>query len=165
MDLNQRKEQFSDAYVKAVAAVAGYAWYKPSVDDDSIDLGLAMRGGAGKIHSPRLEIQLKCHAAATPTEDEFSFRLNLKNYDDLRNPRAQIRRILVVVLVPDDLEDYLDETESQLSLRRCAYWLNLAGLADSDNDTGKTVRIPRSQRFCVQSLQGIMKRLGEGELP
>ncbi len=64
--LNQMKEQFSHAYVKAVAAVAGFAWYKPSVDDDSIDLGLAQRGGGGTTRSPRLEIQLKCHAMATP---------------------------------------------------------------------------------------------------
>ena len=38
MDINQRKEQFSRAYVLAVASAAGYAWYQPSVDDDSIDL-------------------------------------------------------------------------------------------------------------------------------
>src|SRR4051812_34304029 len=30
MDMNQRKEQFSRAYVLAVAATAGYAWYQPS---------------------------------------------------------------------------------------------------------------------------------------
>ena len=165
MESNQRKEQFSHAYVKAVAAVAGFAWYKPSVDDDSVDLGLAMRGGEGKIRSPRLEMQLKCHAAAIPTEDEFSFWSSLKNYDDLRDLSAAVRRILVVVLVPDDLEEYLVASETQLSLRRCAYWLNLGGLPDSDNETGITVRIPRSQRFCVQSLQGIMRRLGEGQLP
>lgn len=41
MEISQRKEQFSRAYVLAVAAAAGYAWYQPSVDDDSIDLGLA----------------------------------------------------------------------------------------------------------------------------
>ncbi len=43
MDIDQRKEQFSHAYVKAVAAVAGFAWYKPSVDDDSIDLAWLRR--------------------------------------------------------------------------------------------------------------------------
>jgi len=38
VDLNQRKEQFSNAYVRAVASVAGFTLAKPEVDDDSIDL-------------------------------------------------------------------------------------------------------------------------------
>ncbi len=34
MDINAQKEQFSLAYVQAVAAVAGYSWSQPSVDED-----------------------------------------------------------------------------------------------------------------------------------
>jgi hypothetical protein len=165
MDLNQQKEQFSHAYVKAVAAVAGFAWYKPSVDDDSIDLGLAQTGGAGTVRSPRLEMQLKCHAQSTPTSDHFSFALSLKNYDDLRDPNVMINRILVVVLVPDDLDEYLAQTEKQLSLRRCGYWVSLRGLPASENQTRKSVQIPRTQRFTVKSLQEIMQRISEGDLP
>ncbi|HJT33108.1 MAG TPA: DUF4365 domain-containing protein [Pirellulales bacterium] len=165
MDLNQRKEQFSHAYVKAVAAVAGFAWYKPSVDDDSIDLGLAQRGGSGTIRSPRLEIQLKCHAMPIPEADDFGFWLDLKNYDDLRDERVEVKRILVVVLVPDDLADYLVENEQQLAMRRCAYWLSLRGFPPTENDTGQTIRISRSQRFTVQSLQGMMERISLGSVP
>lgn len=164
MDLNQRKEQFSHAYVKAVAAVAGFAWYKPSVDDDSIDLGLAQRGGAGTIKSPRLEMQLKCHAMATPAEPDFGFWLDLKNYDDLRDS-TEVKRILVVVLVPDGLADYLAESETELALRRCGYWMSLRGAPATVNETGKTVRISRAQTFTVQALQGIMQRIGQGALP
>jgi hypothetical protein len=164
MDLNQRKEQFSHAYVKAVAAVAGFAWYKPSVDDDSIDLGLAQRGGAGTVKSPRLEMQLKCHAMVTPVEPDFSFWLDIKNYNELRE-LTEVRRILVVVLVPDHLADYLAESETELSLRRCGYWMSLHGMPVTPNETGQTVRIPRVQAFTVQALQGIMQRIGQGALP
>jgi hypothetical protein len=59
MRINQREEQFSRAYVHAVASVAGYALYKPYVDDDSIDCGIAARGDAGIFFSPRVELQLK----------------------------------------------------------------------------------------------------------
>ena len=38
MTENDQKEAISRAYVKAVAAVAGFATYRPSIDDDSIDL-------------------------------------------------------------------------------------------------------------------------------
>lgn len=95
MDINQRKEQFSRAYVLAVAAAAGYAWYQPSVDDDSIDLGLAVKGGGGTVRSPRLEMQLKCRAAELPPGDHFSHDLKLKNYEDLRDATVQVPRILM----------------------------------------------------------------------
>ncbi|MCL6543278.1 MAG: DUF4365 domain-containing protein [Roseiflexus sp.] len=45
MNLSRQKEQFSIAWVRAVVSVAGYAVYHPEVDDDSVDLGIAVRGG------------------------------------------------------------------------------------------------------------------------
>jgi hypothetical protein len=165
MDIDQQKEQFSHAYVKAVAAVAGFAWYKPSVDDDSVDLGLAQRGGGGTIRSPRLELQLKCAARTTPTEEEFGFSIKLKNYDDLRDPNVLVPRLLVVILVPDDLADWLAHTETELALRRCGYWSNLRGLPPTTNATGQTVPMSRQRRFTIESLRAIMERIGNGELP
>jgi hypothetical protein len=35
VDINQQKEQFSNAYLQAITSVAGYSLYKPAVDDDS----------------------------------------------------------------------------------------------------------------------------------
>jgi hypothetical protein len=59
MDINQQKEQFSNIYLRAVTTVAGYSLYKPFVDDDSVDWGVAAKGGTGPIRAPRLELQLK----------------------------------------------------------------------------------------------------------
>src|SRR5688500_13805083 len=118
MDPNAQKEQFSRAYVQAVTAVSGYAWYSPSVDDDSVDFGIAESGGRGTVRSPRLELQLKWHAAITPGGDHLSFRVKMKNYDDLRDPYVQVPRILVVVLVPDLPADWLTSSESELVVRR-----------------------------------------------
>ena len=36
MDISQRKEQFSIAYVRAIASVAGFSVSTPGVDDDSV---------------------------------------------------------------------------------------------------------------------------------
>ena len=165
MDIDQRKEQFSHAYVKAVAAVAGFAWYKPSVDDDSIDLGLAQTGGGGTTRSPRLDMQLKCRAAAIPSDTVFSHAIKLKNYDDLRDTNVLVPPILVVVLVPDDPGEWLVHSETELAIRRCGYWLSLHGLPASTNQTGQTVQMNRSQTFSVDALRGIMERIGNGRLP
>ena len=63
MDLNQQKEQFSIAYVHAVAAVVGLKVFRSDVDDDSVDIGLGQTGGGGTICSPKLDLQLKCEVA------------------------------------------------------------------------------------------------------
>jgi hypothetical protein len=147
------------------SAAAGYAWYTPSVDDDSIDLGLAEKGGSGMIRSPRLELQLKCHAAGTPADSHFSDRLKIKNYEDLRDETVQVPRILVVVLVPDQVEDWLEASEQDLVMRRCGYWMSLHGLPATTNENTVTVQIARQQCFHPESLRAIMQRVGLGVLP
>jgi hypothetical protein len=164
MDRKQQKEQFSQAYVQAIAACAGFAWSKPSVDEDSVDLMLSQRGGRGTIRSPRLEIQLKCteKEAILGEDGTFPFSIPRKNYDDLRDITLHVPRILVVVFVPADVEDWLSQKEEELVMRRCGYWANLRGRPESQNEHGQTIRIPNNQRFTVAALQGIMERVGEG---
>jgi Domain of unknown function (DUF4365) len=165
MDLNQQKEQFSRAYVHAVAACAGFAWSVASVDDDSVDMTLHQTGGGRIVRSPKVDLQLKCKAMVSPTESTFSHFIKLKNYDDLRDEAVATPRILIVVLVPDDPADWLFHTEVELAVRRCGYWHSLRGLPPSVNPTGQTVQISRERTFTVEALRGIMERIGSGELP
>ncbi len=48
MHRTMQMEEFSRAYVKAIAAQARYTPYRPEVDDDSIDIGVAGRGIIGR---------------------------------------------------------------------------------------------------------------------
>ena len=164
MDVDAQKEEFSRAYVRAVAAVAGFAWSQPSVDDDSIDLTLAAKGGNGTFRSPKLDLQLKCHAALMPLDSHMSYPLKLKNYNELRDIFL-VPRILVVVLVPDKVVDWLNHSEAELQLRRSGYWVNLRGLPASANTTTVTVQIPRHQLFTPDELRQIMQRIGAGGSP
>lgn len=165
MDLNAQKEQFSRAYVQAVAAVAGYAWSQPSVDNDSVDQTLSARGGGGTIKSPKLDLQLKCHARSAPAEMEFTYPLKIKNYDDQRDDSVMVPRILVVVLVPDQLADWINHTESQLALRRCGYWTSLRGLPATQNANTVSVTVHRSQQFHCDGVLQLMQRIAAGGLP
>jgi hypothetical protein len=80
--IDQKKKQFSVAYLHAVAAAAGYATYRPSVDEDSIDWGLAAKDG-GAVRSPRLELQLKCTERDDFDGVDLRFPLKVKNFNDL----------------------------------------------------------------------------------
>lgn len=158
MEPNQQKEQFSIAYVRAVASVAGFSVTEKEVDDDSIDLIIASRGKKGSIRSPRLELQLKCTSAEIPKDNHFSYELKRKNYDDLRGNDFVVPRILVVVIVPSDVSYWLYQTEEELSLRRCGYWLSLKEHPETQNTTSVTVNIPKENVFSVDQLNQLMWR-------
>ena len=164
MDINQQKEQFSITYVRAIAAVAGYSLYRPEIDNDSVDLGILSRGGTGKIFSPRLELQLKCTARDVLENNSIKYPLIIKNYHDLRI-NSLVPRILVVVLVPEKITDWIKQTEDELCLRYCAYWVSLRGMPDTTNTTNVTIEIPRSNQFTPNALQTIIQRISFGDLP
>jgi hypothetical protein len=169
MELNDQKELFSGAYLRAVAAVAGFDIYKPGeLDRDSVDWGIAARGGLGTYKSPRLELQLKCTSPEKIAGDTLPFRLKQKNYDDLIID-VLVPRILLVVAVPSDtVSDWLSQNDERMILRRCGYWLNLRGMAPSV-DTGAsdprvTVHLPRAQLFTPEALGTMMQSISATRL-
>ncbi|MEG3956266.1 DUF4365 domain-containing protein [Microcoleus sp. herbarium2] len=165
MEINQQKEQFSNIYLQAVTTVAGYSVYKPFVDDDSVDWGVAAKGGTGPIRAPRLELQLKSTSRDIQDDTSIRYPLKLKNYDDLRMDNFAIPRILVVVLIPKTPEDWLTQSETKLCIRGCGYWISLRGMPETPNTNSVNVTIPKTNQFTVAALQSIMERISQGVQP
>ena len=112
---------------------------------------------------PRLDLQLKCTADEGVLHDELlHFPLKIKNYKDLSH-EGLVPHALIVVLVPNQVDDWLSQTEEELVLRRCAYWFSLLGEPAVDNVESITVRIPRANQFTPQALQDMMRRINDGE--
>ena len=165
MDLNLQKEQFSNAYVRAVAAAAGFQVYKPEPDIDKIDWVIAAPGPRKTVRSPKVEIQLKCTSREILRAHHLAFFVDSETYDNLRDPNHMVPRILLVVVVPNEVNDWLVHAEENLALHHCGYWFSLRDLPPSDNETGETIHIPRAQQFTVDALTGMMERLGVGGSP
>jgi Domain of unknown function (DUF4365) len=168
MNLNDKKEHFSYAYFRAVVCAAGFCVYRPEVDKDSIDLGIAMDGPGQTTRSPRLETQVKCTAAGELADDRLSFQLKLKNYDDLRFENFLVPRILVVITVPENEDDWIAQTDRELALRHCGYWVSLRGkpaYAGAAVDPKVTIHLPRNQPFSVLEVRRLMEMVGREEKP
>jgi hypothetical protein len=164
MDLSQRKEQFCYAFVQAVAAVAGFAHYLMSVDDDSVDIGFARRGARGTTRAPRVEAQLKCWGQGALTRD-VGFPLKRKNYDDLRAADLAVPRILIVLSVPENLAEWLHQDHDQMLVRHCARWASLRGMPPTDNQKSVTVTLLAKQLFTPDALVTLMDRIEQGGDP
>ncbi len=163
MDHSQRKEQFSHAYVRAVASVAGFSVYRPDVDDDSIDMSLAGRSQIGTPCKPRIDLQLKCTSGNVVRDDQVVYPLKLKNYDELRDTGLLVPRLLVVVHVPGSEEEWLRHTEDELAMRRCGYWVSLWDKLETANTSKVTVYLPRTNVFDVAGLRSLMERSARKE--
>jgi hypothetical protein len=163
---NEQKQQLSVAYVHAVAARAGYTCQVQIVDDDSVDVVI---GAAGYVHdeavlgSPRVEVQLKATSALRTGPRFLTFPLKPKNYHELRR-RTVVPRVLVVLVLPKSSGEWLEITEECMISRRCAYWVSLLEMPESANVRSVSVKLPRSQRFDVEQLQGMMERISR-EVP
>ena len=163
MELNQRKELFSKAYVRAVAAVAGCSVDQPENDYDSVDLCIKAIG-YDPMQPHRLELQLKCTSRDVLDNAFVRYPLNVKNYNDLR-VTTFIPRLLIVVLVPENIEEWIQQSESEMLIKHCAYWVSLRGMPETRNTNRITVELLRRNQFTPDALESIMQRISKGGVP
>ena len=165
MDINQQKEQFSYAYIYAVAASAGYSFQIAArpLDFDGIDIILAGGIGSGIIRYPRLELQVKCTSRDVIGQEAIRYPLEVKNYNDLKVENIQTPRLLILVVVPDNLDNWLIQSQQELSLKYCGYWVSLRGQPPTQNQTTVTISIPRQNIFNVKALTTLMQLIEAGE--
>ena len=157
MHVTKRQEQFSQAVVHAVASCAGCAVGNWAVDDDSIDVTLRSKLYPSK---PKLDIQLKCTwQDIEHNEHELRFPLQINNYEDLRSIDIVVPRILVIMRTPAHIGTWIDQTENEMALRRCAYWVSLRGEPATTNLTTQTVTIPRCNIFTPAALEAMMAQI------
>ncbi|MEQ9355896.1 DUF4365 domain-containing protein [Coleofasciculus chthonoplastes] len=107
--------------------------------------------------------KLKCTSRAILDKNYLKYPLKVKNYEELRVPQQYPPLILVVVVVPDNINDWLYQSEEELCLKRCGYWISLAGETSTENQETVTVSIPRVNRFTVNSLTSLMQCIARGE--
>lgn len=166
MYLNGQKEEFSYAYIHAITSVAGYSISLSSrpMDAAGLDITIEAPGEVGEVLFPKLQSQVKCTGTIDPLSDkDLSYPLPVKTYNLLSSPKLYIPAILIVVIVPDVLSDWMQVDQSQMILRRCAYWVSLKGKEPSNNSTKVSVHLPRTNLLTPDSLCELMNKIAKGE--
>lgn len=144
---------------------AGFACQTPGVDDDSIDRTVVASGWihqGSHLRSPKIDIQLKSIARGPLKAGEvsFVFRLNKKNYNDLRH-RSMVPRLLVVLLLPEDCEQWIEQDDERLLCRYAAYYLSLSGKPEAVQRSKVPVELPRTNLLSVDNLRRLMVRASQ----
>ncbi|WP_256871800.1 DUF4365 domain-containing protein [Nostoc sp. TCL26-01] len=66
-------------------------------------------------------------------------------------------------MVPDLQENWLQQSETELCLKRCAYWVSIRGQPPTENQSTVTVYLPQQNIFSVEVLPALMQRIARGE--
>jgi len=159
----ERKQAFSRAYSHAVLSAAGLMAENVRQDFDKVDVRVGARTGRGVVTSPRLDLQLKA-TATDQRGDSVVCRLSAADYDALRDPKRAVPIILVVVVVPEDYAEWVRQSEQELAVRHCGYWVSLRDREPVSHDS-VTVHLPRSQVFSREAVAAIVERIQAGGTP
>jgi hypothetical protein len=113
----------------------------------------------------KLDIQAKSTTLANVWKTHIRYDLKMNNYDDLRITTEGCPRILVLLVLPKDESHWFSQTEEELVLRHCSYWISLRGYESSRNRKTIRIHIPRANIFSAGALRGIMDRIKQGGVP
>jgi hypothetical protein len=164
---NHRQEGLCRAYIQGIAAACGMSCSMPN-PDYGIDLTLndiEERGGRRSESGYKLDVQAKSATRAMLAASEVRYALDAPSFETLRHPAPGSPRILVVLVLPDDETRWLAQTEEELMVRHCAYWITLKGHKASRNRRSVRIAIPRGNLFSVDALLAMMRRIKMGEEP
>lgn len=162
MDTGKLKEEFQYAYVAALAAHAGLNRGDFRVDNDSVDVTFQGKGYQGQIRNPQIQLQLKCTSRHLVSGGVIKFPLPKKNYDDLRGDNVVVPRYLAVLMVPEEIGQWVMHHDDCVALHNLCFWVSLREAPASTNADSVTVDIPLSQRLTTDALRDMMKAASNG---
>jgi hypothetical protein len=165
----QWQGHYAEAYVRAVAAAAGFICTKPDLDSGhKVDWLIAAAGDDETTREPKLDVQVKStvQARLATGASQFTFDRDLYAWAIKPQPLLYHPRVVVLVQLPDDPRAWMDQADEQLTVRHCAYWTSLRGhgaLAETQGSV--SVQFARDRKFDVAGLVALMAGIEGGDWP
>jgi len=170
MTENDIMELISKDYLKTVAHKTGYVNFNAE-KDFGVDLHFRK---VIKIDELRrifddgfgVDIQLKSthEKSISYTSDFLKYNFDVKNYNDLidrQKRKAPIPLILILFIVPNNTDDFVNVSAEQLIVKKCAYWFQIdeTVIEYSDNKSNITISIPKEQIVTMDFFPMIFNKL------
>lgn len=154
-------EEYSFAYLRAIAATSGCSFSRPIPDQKSNDALIS----APLKANPSINIQIKATSRQVKeTNDVFHFPLGVGNYHELIGERIT-PKILLILKMPSSFEDWLIFEKDRTVFNSIGYWYSLADQPPIENRSSITIRIPKTQRFSDVALKRILDNMVAGRYP
>lgn len=159
-------EELQVGYIRAVAASAGCLVGSLNIDD-GVDVELRHKADCHTHITDRvarLEVQLKATSRNMSDSGYLTAKMNHERWEYFRTKDPTIDKIIVVMAIPGSQEHWTYARHKSLSIHYCGYWVNIAGVADTDA-AEPTVKASQEQIFNDIALCDMMERIGQGGAP
>lgn len=165
------ESELSYAYLHAVATRAGLNCKVENRHGDNYSVDAQIDYFAPIPNTYRTDVSIRVQlkatinkGAETATHISYSFR-GLNSYNKLRNNVGEPHRILVVLFLSPNEDDWLVNTEDELIIKHAAYWVCLYDAQSSQNQDSETVYIPKTNLLTPESLTKLCQDIGQGNIP
>lgn len=161
-----RMEDMSEAFLRALCAANGYSISITNHDNDGLDISVKCKDKVADdslILSPTIDIQLKSSYSriTSHVDGSITYSLEVKNYKWLIQTNRMTPLILVVFHMPDEEDQWIEQTIDWLKIKKCAYWISLKGQKDTDNIESISIKIPADHILTKDSLRDIMIKVSK----
>lgn len=141
-----QKEQFSHAFLLALATKGGYTLGQWNVDKDGVDATLRKR-------AITVDVQLKCTMHPRESRGSYVYDLDIPTFDKLRSRERCAPGYLVLVVVPRDLDDWLSHEQDKVLLLCHGYWARIQDMPPAIGSTRTAIQVPKVQRLDTAALE------------
>lgn len=158
MTIEQIKEELSNCFVGLIASYRGYKLTKPT-DTGGVDFSVTKdvsyikNGKTRFIQSGQyVDLQLKATTERTVLfeEDVIKYDLEAKTFNDLitRREFANAPLYLILFIIPEEHDDWVDLNDENILLRKYAYWYKPPeDLMETDNVSRIRISIPLENKL------------------
>jgi hypothetical protein len=143
-----QKEQFSLAFVHAVATRAGCTIGEWKVDKDGVDVTVRLGG-------LMVDLQMKCTSSPTKTKAGYSYPLDTPTYDKLRDWKRSAPGYLGLVIAPPDFDSWIDHRPQQILMACHGYWACIQDRNDEAVGETKSISVEAANVFDAHSLRAM----------
>lgn len=161
------QEGLAISYVMAVANRAGVVCdVKPQFDykvDGTFSGIIQFPNGDYCNNGFKIDFQLKSSTNVEIKDSLVAYDLEMKNYRDLIRTDYGTPRILILLKLPKNEEEWLNLDQDRMILKNCAWWFSLRALENSENKETKRIFIPVENVFDVTAINNLMERVEGGE--
>jgi hypothetical protein len=155
------------SYLHAIVSRVGgsCAGTPPTADNMGIDVSLTFQGEFSPkpvYRTISINGQLKTtRQVLRESKGRISYSLDSKQYNKYIQP-SRVDFLLLLFVLPEDSEKWLELTPQELILRKCCYWTSLKGAPPSAG-ANVTVYFLEKNLFDVDQLRAILAKLSTGE--
>lgn len=161
LSTNNIEAELSYAYLHALAAKAGMNCQAANIHKDGFgvdaELSHNVKGNNDELNEAYIDVQLK--ATVKPLTDlgsHYSYFLSGgnqgKRFEELKDHRHHHYRILAVLQLPNNPDEWLSVSADSLIIKNAAWFVNLYNCKDQVENSGKTVYLPKQSLLTPEAL-------------